>query len=56
MTDQRADCVAIAEQLYDALKAVQIALYEGTDEDCDEQIEAALHAWESRHVKKRTDG
>lgn len=45
---QDADLERLAEQLYDALKAVQIALYEGEDEN-DQQIEAALYAWERRH-------
>lgn len=36
------------EKLYEALRAVQMAVYMGEDED-DDQIEAALRAWEKRN-------
>lgn len=42
-------CEDIAEQLYEALKEVQQAIYLGEDED-DAQIETALQAWERRHL------
>lgn len=38
------------EKLYDALRAVQQAIYHGEDEN-DEQIEAALQAWERRNCE-----
>lgn len=39
----------ISEQLYEALKEVQGALFEGEDENI-QQIEEALQAWERRNV------
>jgi hypothetical protein len=43
-------CENLGEQLYDVLKAVQIALYNGDDDiELDNRIEDALQAWERRH-------
>jgi hypothetical protein len=50
-----ADYEGLGGQLYDALREVQMALFHGEDED-DKQIEAALQAWERRHMPARIDG
>lgn len=43
---------ASGEQLYDALRAVQQAIYNGEDEN-DEQIEKALQAWEKKYLETK---
>lgn len=45
------DYEKIGEQLYEALKNVQMSLFHGEDED-DQEIEKALQAWEKRNLKK----